>query len=110
MAELQSGQQQSSGHSWRQIVSTEDWWAIWLGLGLVIAAVILFTSGDSIKWIAISPQKWSRLGEAVSQFVAHAGQYLALFVLWAALLGSGARSLGIRLSQFLPAFVFVYVA
>ncbi len=92
------------------VLGKEDWWAIWIGLGLVVVAAALFASGGSISWIAVAPRKWTHLADAVAQLRAHALQYAALFVLWAVLLGIGAASLGIRLRQFLQWFLFVYVA
>jgi uncharacterized membrane protein YadS len=96
--------------SWNELFRKEDWWAIWIGLGLVAAAILLFVNGGSIKWIAVAPQKWSHLANAAGQVQTHGAQYAALFVLWAATLGLGAAALGIKLSRFLPAFLTLYVA
>ena len=96
--------------SWNELFRKEDWWAIWIGLGLVAAAILLFVNGGSIKWIAVAPQKWAHLENAAGQVQTHGAQYAALFVLWAATLGLGAAALGIKLSRFLPAFLTLYVA
>jgi uncharacterized membrane protein YadS len=95
---------------WSDLLRTEDWWAIWIGLGLIAVAVASFAGGSSIKWIAVAPQKWSHLSDVTQQLKAHALQYGALFVLWAAAFGLGAAALGIKISRFLPAFLLVYVA
>jgi uncharacterized integral membrane protein (TIGR00698 family) len=87
----------------------EDWWAVAIGVGLILVAVALFAAGGSIKWIAIAPQKWSHLAQAGEQLRAHAVQFLALFVLWGALFGIAAASLGYRVGQFLGAFFCVFV-
>jgi uncharacterized integral membrane protein (TIGR00698 family) len=94
---------------WAELFRKEDWWAIWIGLGLVAAAIASFANGGSIKWIAVAPQKWTHLEDVVAQLRAHGAQYAALFVLWAAALGVGARALGMKLSRFLPAFLALYV-
>src|SRR5580693_8115364 len=91
-----------------QVFRQEDWWAIWIGLGLVAVAVLLVASGSSLKWVAVAPTKWGHVSEAVAQLRDHASQYLALFALWAVLLGIGTTALGFRLSRFLPAFVLVF--
>jgi uncharacterized membrane protein YadS len=91
-----------------QLFRQEDWWAIWIGLGLVAVAVLLVANGSSLKWVAVAPTKWSHVGEAFAQLRDHASQYLALFALWAVLLGIGTTALGFRLSRFLPAFILVF--
>jgi hypothetical protein len=95
---------------WSELLRKEDWWAIWIGLGLVAAAVALFANGGSIKWIAVAPQKWAHPANAAAQLQAHAAQYAALFVLWAVSLGIGAAALGFKLTRFVPAFLVLYVA
>jgi uncharacterized membrane protein YadS len=95
---------------WGDLFRKEDWWAIWIGLGLIAVAVALFAGGSSIKWIAVAPQKWSHLSDVTQQLKAHALQYAALFVLWAAAFGLGAAALGIKITRFLPAFLLVYIA
>jgi len=94
---------------WRELLRQDDWWAIWIGLSLVVVAIALFLNGGSIKWLAVAPQKWSSLDNVGAQLRQHAAQYGALFVLWAVALGAGAAALGIKLTRFLPAFVILYV-
>jgi uncharacterized integral membrane protein (TIGR00698 family) len=95
---------------WGELFRKEDWWAIWIGIGLIAVAVALFASGSSIKWIAIAPQKWSHLSDISGQLKQHGLQYAALFVLWAVAFGIGAAALGIKISRFLPAFLVLYLA
>ena len=93
---------------WTELLRREDWWAIWIGLGLVVVAVGLTLTGGSIKWLAVAPSKWSQGSEVVAQLRTHAPQYLALFALWALLLGIGSSALGSRWARFLPAFAAIY--
>ncbi|HEY0746651.1 MAG TPA: putative sulfate exporter family transporter [Steroidobacteraceae bacterium] len=95
---------------WGELLRKEDWWAIWIGMGLIAVAVALFAAGSSIKWIAVAPQKWSHLSDVSGQLKQHGLQYAALFVLWAFAFGIGAAALGIKISRFLPAFLVLYLA
>ena len=95
--------------AWRELFAKEDWWAVWIGLGLVIVAAILFVNGGSLKWIAVTPQKWSTLDQIVAQFGANATRYIALFALWAAVFGVGALALGLRIGQFIASFAVVFI-
>jgi uncharacterized integral membrane protein (TIGR00698 family) len=96
--------------SWGDFFRKEDWWAIWIGLGLIAVSVALFAGGGSIKWIAVAPQKWSHLAEVTRQLQQHWLQFVALFVLWSVAFGIGAAALGIKITRFLPAFLLVYLA
>src|SRR5258707_2140921 len=100
----------ASRSPWGELFRKEDWWAIWIGLGLIAVAVALFAGGSSIKWIAVAPQKWSHLADVTLQLKQHGPQYAALFVLWSVSFGIGAAALGIKISRFLPAFLLIYLA
>lgn len=97
------------GSSWIELLRKEDWWAIWIGLGLIAIAALFFSSGGSIKWLAAAPQKWSHLADVSAQLRQHGLRYAALFVVWALLFGLGLAALGIRPSAFVPAFLVVYI-
>ncbi len=88
----------SSG--WSELWRKEDWWAIWIGLGIVLVAYILFANGDSLKWIAVTPAKWSDFGQLGAHFSANILPLLsaqltpALWVLILATRGLRRRMLG----------------
>ncbi len=94
---------------WKELWLKEDWWAIWVGLGIVIVAVLFFLNGSSIKWIAIKPARWATLDQAFGHFGAHITQYAAMFVLWLAVFVVSVRTMGYKLGQFIPSFIFVFV-
>lgn len=94
----------------RGLFANEDWWAVWIGLGLVAAAIVAHTLGGSIKWIAIAPQKWATIAEATAYVRDNALRYLAVLALWSVLLGIGAKALGWRVANFISAFAIIFIA
>ena len=94
---------------WKELYLKEDWWAIWLGVGIVLVAWLFFINGSTIKWIAITPKKWHDVGQLAADFGAHIGQYLAQFVMWLVIFCVSVRVMGHKLSEFIPSFIFVYI-
>lgn len=94
---------------WREIWLKEDWWAIWVGLGIVVVAYLFFANGASIKWIAITPGKWSTFDQLLSHFGSHITQYIAQFILWLIVFSVSMRIMGHRIGEFIPSFVFIYL-
>src|SRR5208282_3820005 len=87
--------------SWAELIRKEDWWANWIGLGLIGVAVGLFSSSGSLQWIAVAPQKWSHMADLAGQLQRYGIRYIALFLLWAVLFGTAAIALHIKLSKYL---------
>lgn len=99
----------SSTVGWRELWLKEDWWAIWLGLGIVIVGYILFANGASLRWIAVTPEKWADFSQLGAHFAANGLRYLAQFLLWLALFTLAIAALGHKPGDFAPSFVFLYV-
>ena len=87
----------------------EDWWAVWLGLGVIILAYIFYLAGSSISWIAVSPSKWSSLSELAAQFSKNGVRYLALLGAFLVLFSIVISFIGQKPKAFIPAFIFVFV-
>lgn len=97
---------------WRALYLKEDWWAIWVGIGLMAIAIMLFNQGNTfLKSLAINPGglKWTSLDQLAAHFSTNAQTYLMQFIAWLAIFGVSTRIMGIKLSKFVPAFVFLYV-
>ncbi len=92
------------------IFQVEDWWAVAVGLGLILAAWAAYAGGSSLAWLAVTPPKWTTLAQLGAHFTACWPRYLAQFVLWLAIVSAAFAALGYRLRNTVPAFVFLYVA
>lgn len=93
---------------WSELWLKEDWWAVWIGLGLVVTAYALFLSGSSIEWIAVTPSKWANLGQLTSDFGAKTLRYLCQFGLFITIFTVAGKILGHAPRRFIPSFIFIY--
>ena len=94
---------------WRELWLKEDWWAIWLGLGIVVVAYGLFVNGSSIRWLAVTPAKWSTLSQLGAHFAANYDRYIAQFLVWLAVFSIALTALGHKARNFIPSFVILYL-
>ncbi|MCL5044128.1 MAG: YeiH family protein [Deltaproteobacteria bacterium] len=106
-------QAQAVSMGWKELYLKEDWWAVWLGIGLMAAAILLFLGGASplLKVLAINPGglRWSSLSGLAAHFEQNGGSYLLQFILWLFVFGVSGRIMGLKLSEFIVSFLFLYV-
>ena len=94
---------------WRELWLKEDWWAIWLGLGIVVVAYGFFASGASIRWIAVTPAKWATWSQLGAHFAANYQRYIAQFLVWLGIFTLALTVLGHKARDFIPSFVVLYL-
>ena len=99
----------AESHGWNELWRKEDWWAIWLGLGIVLIAIAAYFAGGSLKPIAVKPVTWDSFASLGAYFAAQYPWYLLQFLLFAFVLGVSAWAMGWNLRAFLLSFVFVYI-
>lgn len=88
---------------------TEDWWAVWLGLGIIALAYIFYLSGSSISWVAVAPAKWSNFSQLAAQFSANGVRYLALLGVSLVLFTGVISFLGQKPKAFIASYIFIFV-
>src|SRR5580704_4371554 len=94
---------------WQNFWSKEDWWAVWLGLGIIILAYVFYLAGSSISWIAVAPAKWSTLSQLTGQFSTNGIRYLALLGVFLILFTVVISFIRQRPRAFIPSFIFVFI-
>jgi len=100
---------QSQGPAgWRDFFRKEDWWAVWLGLAVVLAADILFAGGSTLNWIAVAPGKWSDFSQLIAQLSGNGVRYLAQYGFFLVVFGLIASFLGHSWKAFAPSFTLIY--
>ena len=93
---------------WSSIWRTEDWWAVWLAMLLIFAALIAYYQGATLKPIAVQPETWEVPATVAIHFSQNAGWYVAQFAMWLAIFTVSNHFLGFRLKESIPSFTFLY--
>ena len=95
---------------WKELYLKEDWWAIYLGLGIVIVAIAFFYGGSPfIKSLSVLPPTWTDFGKIAEHFSSNIGWYVLQFIIWMIIFGISTRILGFKPSEYIPSFIFLYV-
>ena len=87
----------------------EDWWAVWLGLGIIAMAILIFYSGATIKQIAVYPPKWTDFETVTLHFMNNWEWYTAQYIMWLSAFTISSYLMGFRAREYIPSFTFVYV-
>ena len=95
--------------AWRELWLKEDYWAIWIGLGTVIIAYLFFANGSSIRWLAVTPAKWSDLSALGAHFQANYLRYIAQFLVFLGVFTFALTALGHKARDFVPSFTILYL-
>ncbi|HTZ18622.1 MAG TPA: putative sulfate exporter family transporter [Dissulfurispiraceae bacterium] len=102
----------SKAMGWKELYLKEDWWAIYLGLGITLLAVVAFMNGSALlKSLAINPGglKWTSIDQLFAHFANNIQLYVLQFVCWVVIFGITTRIMRIKTSEFVPAFVILYL-
>ena len=94
---------------WQELWSKEDWWAVWLGLGIAGLAALLFLNGSSISWITVVPGKWSNFSQLRAQFAPNGWRYASQFAALVAVFTMATGFMGKKPAAFVASFAFIYV-
>ncbi len=95
---------------WKELYLKEDWWAIYFGLTIIIAAVACFYSGSPVlKSLSVLPPAWTDFGKLTEHFSSMAGWYALQFILWILVFGISTRILGFKSAEYIPSFIFLYI-
>jgi len=99
---------QPTASRWTELWRKEDWWAIWLGLGIVGVGLVLFSYGLGLRWLAVLPPRWASTGQLIQHFAENWLRYVAQFAFWSAIFTAALSTMGFKPREFLRGFAFLY--
>jgi uncharacterized integral membrane protein (TIGR00698 family) len=89
---------------------TEDWWAVYLGLGIVFVALIFFYFGGTLKAIAVSPPKWESFSQVTEHFQSQIYWYLLQLIVWIVIFTVSTAIMGFEVKKYIPGFIIIFIA
>ncbi|MDQ7092235.1 putative sulfate exporter family transporter [Desulfosporosinus sp. PR] len=90
----------------------EDYWAVWLGLGLVVLSLILWSLGSNF-FTAISvnfPGNWTDFGKILAFISANLTNLFLLWLVFTVLFTVAIKTLGHKVGQFIGGFTILFIA
>lgn len=106
---LSGKEQHMKGSGWEKLWKTEDWWSVWLGLGIVIVAIVALWVGTSIKGWAVLPSKITGFAAIMADLAKNAGGYLTIFIVLGVVFCISMKLMGHDLKKFIPGFIILFV-
>lgn len=94
--------------SWADLYKKEDWWAIWLALGIIAVALVFFFSGSTIKPIAVAPPTWEKFSAVGDHFAEKWPWYMAQLVMWLTIFTLSIRVMGHKVKEYVPGFLILF--
>jgi uncharacterized membrane protein YadS len=90
------------------LFKTEDMWAIWLGLGVILLAMAFFWAGSSIAPWAVTPKGWSGPAELAMDLKKHGVGYLFVYLGFGAVFAVSMRIMGRSVAEFMGGYTLLF--
>jgi uncharacterized membrane protein YadS len=95
------------------LLKTEDYWAVWLGLGIILFSLLMYAGGNADilgKFAVKQPSDWTSLSPVLTHLASAWPWYLVLFAAFAAIFGISVAIMGRKASEYLPGFAVIFAA
>jgi len=93
----------------RKLWKTEDYWAVWLGLGIVLVALVAFAAGGSINGWAVTPGGWSDLGEIGADLAKNWAGFLTIYLVFGVVFTISVAIMGRKVSEYVRGYTILFL-
>ncbi|MGD2122796.1 MAG: putative sulfate exporter family transporter [Gemmatimonadota bacterium] len=88
----------------------EDWWAVWLGLGIILVATAFFFTGGTLRPLAVSPPRdWTDFSLVLEHLGEGWAWYLLLFLVFGAIFTVSTSIMGHKPKHYVPGFTLIFI-
>ncbi len=96
------------------MLTTEDWWSVWLGLLMVVLALVAAAGIDLVGWVTqpatwIEPSKGFKIVGKSWQGLGAAGGWIVTYLVFTVLTGIGAKAMKWDVKRYVGAWTVLYV-
>ncbi len=92
-----------------KIFKTEDYWAIWLGLIVIAAAMVFFWGGSTLGPWAVKPKTWSDFSALGADLSKHALGYLFIYLGFGVVFTFSMAVMGRNVKEFIAGYTILFV-
>jgi len=93
----------------QKLWKTEDYWAVWLGIGIVLLALAAYSTGGTIAGWAVKPSSWSTIEGLSADVAKHLPHYLIIFAVFGVVFTFSMAFMGRNVRQFIPGFIILFL-
>ncbi|MCO5385111.1 putative sulfate exporter family transporter [Desulfosporosinus sp.] len=95
---------------WSDLWKQEDYWAVWLGLTIVVLAIVFWSNGiNFMNWIVLKIPSYSYYSTAISYVSSHMTTLLTLYLFFLILFSIAVKALTGDVKRFLVGFTFLFL-
>ena len=91
------------------LYSTEDYWAIWLGMLVIFLSVGFFRVGGTLKPWAVTPGTWSHVSELSADLSGHFLAFVSIYLGFGLVFAVSMKMMGWNLGQFLGGYTILFL-
>jgi uncharacterized membrane protein YadS len=91
------------------LLRTEDYWAIWLGMLVIVLSVGFFWAGSTLKPWAVTPGTWSDPSQLTADLGEHLLGYVSVFLGFGLVFAISMRIMGRNLGEFLLGYTILFL-
>ena len=109
MAAAEMTNTKTNGGGLSSLLKKEDWWAVWIGLGVVIIALILWACGGNMSAIIVSFKSYDDFAVVPGMIIPQLPKILGLYVALAVVFTGAMAVMGKNVKNFLIGFTILYL-